>query len=301
MKKILFAISMLPLTTMAVEQQDTMVVYQDKRIVIEDDSVETRVSVFAKDGDEYQKSREVSFIDRQEVERVYVSSPFLPRVRGRYISLFPTFWYSFSSLSNKRISRNDGSAGNGLHTAGHSYEWGITALDLQSLASSSNDFFVTLGLQLASVRYSFQNGYLLSSDDSRHMVFTPVPDGGQHASRNTLSYEVMRLPILFCTGYERDSSVPYLDGVQLGLGLSAEWRMNGHYLFRPELTGDPVTRTLKLNHWGVNIEAALAYGPLKIGVSYGLTPLYKTADGTKAYTGSVKLGLNLGELFSKKR
>lgn len=53
---------------------------------------------------------------------------------------------------------------------------------------------------------------------------------------------------------------------------------------------------LKLQRFGLNFEYSMGYGPLVISATAGLTPIFKTTNGTKAFSSSLKIGLDVLEL-----
>ena len=79
MKHLLFFLTLVvAVPAMATEENDTTIYYNNKQIVVSTDSIATHVAVFNKDGSALVKSQETSYIDGQEVERFFISSPFVP-------------------------------------------------------------------------------------------------------------------------------------------------------------------------------------------------------------------------------
>lgn len=80
MKKALIVAALLPTlawsTTPTQNETDTTFVYQDTQVEVENVDGETRVSVYNKQGGALTKVRETTYIDGNEVEKVYVGSPF---------------------------------------------------------------------------------------------------------------------------------------------------------------------------------------------------------------------------------
>ena len=96
MKKLLLLAAFLPLLGEAAEKEDTTFVVKDKKIVVDVDGSKTNVKVFGNDGVEQTKVSEMNFVDGQEVEQVYVGSPFLPTSNLQHIDFaprYPTVWF----------------------------------------------------------------------------------------------------------------------------------------------------------------------------------------------------------------
>lgn len=79
MKHLIFMLAaLLPMLAFAADENDTTFTVKDKKIVVDVNDDKTVVTVYNKNGYEMSKTRELEFIDGQEVERVYVGSPFVP-------------------------------------------------------------------------------------------------------------------------------------------------------------------------------------------------------------------------------
>lgn len=59
--------------------RDTTIIVNQQRIVVTTHKGETHVAVYDSTDNQLLKTRETVFANQQEVERVYVTSPFLPR------------------------------------------------------------------------------------------------------------------------------------------------------------------------------------------------------------------------------
>ncbi|MDY4644967.1 MAG: hypothetical protein SO368_06470, partial [Prevotella sp.] len=57
---------------------DTTFVFNSQKFAISQNGERTNVSVYKKCGTEMKKVRETEFVDGQEVEQVYITSPFIP-------------------------------------------------------------------------------------------------------------------------------------------------------------------------------------------------------------------------------
>ena len=83
MKKTLLLAVLLPLTGMAAETADTTFVVNNKKRVVNDAAGNTKISVYGNDGKKFNRTYETNFVDGQEIERVYVTSPFIPQSFSR--------------------------------------------------------------------------------------------------------------------------------------------------------------------------------------------------------------------------
>ena len=95
---------------MAAEVNDTTIHYANKQIVLSKDSVSLNVAVYNKDGNMLAKTKETSYIDGQEVERFFISSPFVPieeRADTISIVIIPDFMLvqTFSMVARACIAK----------------------------------------------------------------------------------------------------------------------------------------------------------------------------------------------------
>ena len=63
----------------SVEANDTTIRVNDQNIVIKQDGEQTSVKIYKMNGNEMTKISETQFVDGQEVEKVFVTSPFIPQ------------------------------------------------------------------------------------------------------------------------------------------------------------------------------------------------------------------------------
>ena len=107
------ATMMLPLAVSAdtlsekLEMADTTFTVNGKKIVVDDRQEQTIISVYSPDGEEMLKKKEVEFAGEQEIEKIYISSPFLPSTYNnvhkkqvhRFENHIPSIYYGASILS----------------------------------------------------------------------------------------------------------------------------------------------------------------------------------------------------------
>ena len=89
----------------SVEANDTTIRVNDQNIVIKQDGEQTSVKIYKMNGNEMNEMTKISetqFVDGQEVEKVFVTSPFIPQTlskRKRSLeSHYPTFFFGCSQL-----------------------------------------------------------------------------------------------------------------------------------------------------------------------------------------------------------
>lgn len=296
MKKLFITLALaIPMSLMAEEMADTTVVYNGKQVVISDDSLETRISVYSKNDNQLVKTSETKFVNKQEVERIYVSSPLLPSSSQFYSSMYPTIWWGTSSLATRVGDHRDGTTKAGLHLK-DSYEIGVTTAEGMYPLNKKGDLLLSNAIQIILYKHNIQNSALLSNV-GRHIAFEDRTNAP--ASSNYMMYSAMRLPFMLGWAPTVDWTTDWLN-TQFGIGLAPLYRMKAAYVFEPEAFGDPIERKLKIYHWGLDLDMNLVCGPVKFSLSLGLLPVFKTTDGKKAYSSSVNFGVNIGELFGKR-
>ena len=67
----------------SVEANDTTIRVNDQNIVIKQDGEQTSVKIYKMNGNEMTKISETQFVDGQEVEKVFVTSPFIPQTLSK--------------------------------------------------------------------------------------------------------------------------------------------------------------------------------------------------------------------------
>lgn len=114
MMKLLFLFTALILsaTAYAEEANDTTFNVKDKKIVVDVQDSKTIVKVYDNNGFQLLKTREMEYVNGQEVEQVYVGSPLIPTENLqnlKFRSYLPTIWYGYNYMGNKIGStKNEG-------------------------------------------------------------------------------------------------------------------------------------------------------------------------------------------------
>ena len=215
----------------SVEANDTTIRVNDQNIVIKQDGEQTSVKIYKMNGNEMTKISETQFVDGQEVEKVFVTSPFIPQtLRKRKRSLeshYPTFFFGCSQLPGSRGSMG---GNNEMHSRdSKSWEWGITLTSL--CFRLSNEMALTSSLSIGQVHHHFKDNYVLSTENG---VSAMTPIDGETLKKSYISYNVLRLPIML----EWQKRIGCHDAF-LALGPSVEYRWHEHSATSSESTSIP--------------------------------------------------------------
>jgi len=279
-KSLLFAL-LLPAVAMAGEPADTTIIVDDNRIVVNDSAGITSVSVYKDDGTQLTRTYETSFADGQEVERVYVTSPFIPQTLGKnkkpMESHYPFFFMGYNLLS-------DGMAGFSGSTALHtrdskSWEFGFT---LASVAFSlGRNLALTTAMQTTWAYNHFQGNYVLTTTDG---MSSQVEKEDIKVKKSYITYSIIRVPVMM--EWSRKS-------FYAGLGASIDMRMSDESKYRANKKTYTETDDINMKPLGLNLEMRMGYGFLMLYGRVGLTPLLKTSSAPKCYSVSFGMGLRI--------
>lgn len=290
MMKLLFLFTALILsaTAYAEEANDTTFNVKDKKIVVDVQDSKTIVKVYDNNGFQLLKTREMEYVNGQEVEQVYVGSPLIPTENLqnlKFRSYLPTIWYGYNYMGNKIGStKNDGI----YSRRSKSFEIGITPWSFALPFDKSNTLGLVGGVQLTWVHMCFDKNYAVNMQGDR-LDFTQLD---MKASGNNMNYGTLRIPLMLSLQQDYRSFC-------MNLGISAEVRTNGAYRFSPAAgsAAQNVPDAIRLNRFGLNLEYSFCFMGIYMGASMSLTPLYKTIINNKAYYTSIQMGINLPEMI----
>lgn len=285
MKKQLATILMLlPLMGHSQTVSDTTFVYGDKQIVVNDTEDGVDITVLAKDGEEYRKTQETTFVDGKEVTQVYVTSPFLPSKwsnRHHFYCHIPAFSVGYSTMGGRALSFGSADA---MHRGGdEKREITITAVDIAFPLNKQHTFGVSMGIQATFVRHCFSEGYGLYKDGNVVSV-RPIDElgDGERFKKSYLSYRVMRFPVFF----EFQNTFARSDFF-VTLGASLEYRFNERSRVKTNHNTFTPTKDININPIGVSLEAQVGYSMVAVYMRTALTPLMKTSMAPSAYPTSL--------------
>lgn len=279
-KSLLFAL-LLPAVAMAVEPADTTIIVDDNRIVVNDSAGITSVSVYKDDGTQLTRTYETSFADGQEVERVYVTSPFIPQTLGKnkkpMESHYPFFFMGYNLLSDGAMGFSGSTA---LHTRdSKSWEFGFT---LASVAFRlGRNLALTTAMQTTWAYNHFQGNYVLTTTDGMSSL---VEKEDIKVKKSYISYSIIRVPVMM----EWSKGSFYA-----GAGMSIDMRMSDESKYRANKKTYTETEDINLKPLGLNLEMRMGYGFLMLYGRVGLTPLLKTSSAPKCYSVSFGMGLRI--------
>lgn len=286
----LFAALAFSAAAYAEEANDTTFTVKDKKIVVDVQDDRTIVKVYNEKGFQLSPTREMEFIDGQEVEQVYVGSPLIPAENlqnFKFHSYLPTVWYGFTCIGNKICSESSEGV-HGRERSRSSFELGVTPWSFAVPFNDANTFGVMGGVQLLWSHVCFDKNYAVGMQGGR-FAYTPLE---QKASGNNMNFGVLRIPVLL--SMQRNFTETCVN-----IGLSFEMRTNAAYRFSPAAgtVAPDVPKGLKLNRFGLNLDFSFAFGGVYFGATMGLTPLFKTVTGDKAFYTAANIGVNIGEVI----
>ena len=278
MRHLLLTLSLIAaVPTMGTETNDTIIHYADRQIVVSTDSVLTHVSVYNKEGDTLVKAQETSYAEGQEVERFFISSPFVP-VRKKSGRTF------YGNIPDWFIGVNLLNGGRGMHSKDvKSLEWGITFFQIGIGLNASNTLGVVWGFQAGMIHNHFQTHYMLADNDGTPTLVRNMAEG---VKTSFIKYGFFRTPIMM-EWKKKFSSNQFF----MGLGCSIELRNEIRSKYRIGHKRHTVSRNLDTNPIGLNAEAYFGFNSFSIYIHYGLTKLMSSGPVCHPF------GLGIGFAF----
>lgn len=272
---------------------DTTIVYKDTKVKVETVKGETKVSVFNQRGDTLTKVRETTYIDGNEVEKVYVGSPFTSHGNLQHdmlASTLPTVWWG-QVMTSENLSSNK--TENIRTKKAGSFELGLTPYAHCFALDKAHTWGLTTGLQAVYTRQSYEHPYIISMEGNR---VAATNSHGYSAKHSYMQWLSVRVPLLVTCNFSGNS----YENRSVSLGIDIEWRSNGSYKYTGTGNNAEVSNNIHLNHWGLGIIEQLKMGPFVVNGRIGVTPLYKALNGKKALSGSIGIGFDIWEILSKK-
>jgi len=274
------AVMALTVAQAAAETNDTTLVVNNRKIVIGMDSAETKVAVYDTTGNKLTKAYESTFVDGQQVERIYVGSPFVPQKKKRkFKAKNPFLFVGMNGLTESVAGNGHGS----LHTRNNSsWELGITPITVAWTLTRDGRFGIVGGLQMALAYNHLKNAYIMKGNSVEEFTLCAT-------KKNYMKYGSVRLPVTF--DFQTNGKRPLFTGI----GLSVEWRssITHKYKYNVDEGFMTVRNDVSSKRWGMNLEYHIGYCDMLFYVRTALTPLYKLSDGTKAYPFAAGIGITL--------
>lgn len=290
-KKFMLMAALMPAFTYAAEVTDTTFQVNDQKIVVAQDGNETSVKIYKQNGAELTKTSETQFVDGQEVEKVYVTSPFIPQTLGKrkrnLSSHYPTFFFGSSQLPG---SVGGMGGNNEMHSRdSKSWEWGITLTSL--CFRLTNNMALTSSLSIGQVHNHFKDNFVLSTIDGKSEMTQKYDENQEEIDlkKSYISYNVLRLPIML----EWQQRVGRHNDAYIAVGPSLEYRWHEHSRYFVGKDKHTEASDINLNPIGVNLEARAGYGAIMIYGRMGITPLLKKGNAPECYPMTIGLGFRL--------
>lgn len=267
----------------AAQQKDTTIVVGNRQIVVSGTDANTTVTVYGKEQKEMKKVSETRFVDGQDIEQVYVTSPFIPsslgKKKGRIVNNYPWLYFGYNLLGSSAMSL---SSGDNLPTRdAKSWEWGITLTSVgfrvhQNLALTSS-------LSVGQVFNHLKGNTVLATSDGK-TSFATRPDD-ENVEKSYLMYDFVRLPVML----EWQKRLGLNAFVAVGPSLELRWHERSRYV----VNGDKRTSAsdINLNPVGLSLDLRAGYGAIVVYTRTALTPLLKTANAPKCYPVSIGMGI----------
>ncbi|MDD7257939.1 MAG: hypothetical protein PUH24_06715 [Prevotellaceae bacterium] len=272
----------------AEEKTDTVFYVKDKKVVVNVDSGQTKVQVYASNGDQLTKSYESEFVDGQQIERIYVGSPFFSKTR-KY-KFRPTFPLIFGGvlLATDHIWGGENTQSSTLRMrSGRSWEWGMSCFEMALPLAIDNEGIeagLSSCLQWRFSRLEMDRKFVMNGTNEvvRHQ--------GPELESNYVSFQSLSVPVMLDLEFfgRREKFI--------GVGLSVEWRSNMKSKYRYTNENNELVKcesSFPFNHWGVNLEFHAGGQNISFYARFPLTPLYKLKNGYKAYFHAVGVGIRL--------
>ncbi len=272
-------------TTTAKKACDTTFVFNKQKFEISQNGERTSVKVYKKNGTEMKKALETEFLDGQEVEQVYVTSPFIPRKtykrHSQEYSHYPLIFAGWDLLAGSAF----GTSSENRHTRDNkSSEWGLTGAAFEYPLTPS--LAITSAISIAHVSHHFNTDYVLNTIDGITSLqpFKGEKEGDR-PSKSYLSYWTIRLPFMM----EWSMRVGP-DDLFAAIGPSLEFRTceRSRYELGKKHT---LTKDVNMNPIGLNLEARVGYGCFVLYARTALTPLLRTKYAPEWHPFAVGMGL----------
>ena len=267
---------------------DTTIVFNKQKYEISQTGERTNVKVYKANGSELEKTLETQYLDGQQVEQVYITSPFIPRRtykrKSQEYSHYPGIFFGLNILSGSAF----GASSAGIYTRdSKSMEWGINGFSFEYPFNSS--WALTSAMSLACVSHHFNTDYVLNTVDgiTSMQPFKSEEGDDKRPSKSYLSYWALRFPIML----EWSNRIGG-DDVYAAFGPSIEFRFNerSRYKLGKRHT---LTKDVNMNPIGINLEARVGYGFFMLYARTAFTPLLRTKYAPEWHPFTVGCGFRL--------
>ena len=148
---------------------------------------------------------------------------------------------------------------------------------------------ITAGAGITYVQHALEKDVQWTSSDNR--VSASVGTVGR---RSYVNYGELRVPVLLS-----QELTPRLGGILISVGLTPLLRSKPQYHWMPtdESDASELKTSLHSNRIGLDATLQIAFRYVTMTAQCGLVPVSKMNDGTKLYSNSITIGLNLWDVF----
>ena len=266
----------LPLIARAEAQQDTTVVYQGRHYVLSEDSTGAKVTVLRSDSTQLVKLRETTFVDQQEVERIYISSPFFNLGDHRYMPTTPRFYLGFAGMSGLSASFF------------HSYELGVPLMDAGFWLDKQpkHQWSLSLIIDLTYTRMSLKPDRVLFKDPNGKGYIDNQQVESSHFSMFGSRTKLM-------AKWYKYFDDPDNDRLSIGLGLSYDGHDNKENFSHYEQDDYVYAAAAGLKTRNtLSVCGQISYNGLILYGQYAVTPLFKSGFGPSCHPFSIGIGVS---------
>lgn len=278
------AAAILPLCAGA-QQKDTTIVVGQRRVVISGIDAQPSVKIYNQDGTELDKVSETNFVDGQEVEKVYVTSPFIPsalsKKRRPLANNYPTLFFGYNVLGGSALSL--GGSDNLPTRDAKSWEWGVTLTSVGFRLQGS--LALTSSIAVGQVFNHFKGNTVLATNNGQTLFETRTDM--EHVKKSYMMYDFVRIPLMV----EWQKRFGLNAFVAFGPSLELRWHERSRYVVGKDKQTQATD--INMNPVGLGLDLRAGYGMVMLYARTSLTPLLKSALAPKCYPVSIGLGLRL--------
>lgn len=272
-------------TAVTKNSHDTTFVFNKQKYEISQNGERTNVKVYKKNGTELKKTLETQYLDGQQVEQVYITSPFIPvksyKKNNREYSHYPLLYMGSNLLSNSALNPSS----KDKYVCGNkSAEWGITGITFAMPLNGT--LAITTAMTVSFVKHQFNKDYVLGTTDGiTSLKPFSCGENDEHAKESYLYYGSVRIPVMLEWSKQIGSQDAYV-----AIGPSLEFRNEVKSRYKVGKKKHTYTKDVNMNNIGLNLEARIGYGFLMLYARTALTPLLRTKYAPEWYPFTAGIG-----------
>lgn len=289
MKKLfLLAAFICPLAGEAASISDTTFIYHDKSIVVSENGDRVDVDVKKNGGAEMQRISSTSFVDGQEVEQVYVTSPFIPTSGKRNQNFIGSLPGIFVGAAIPAGSSFGFDGADDMHSIDHKcMEIGVSIVNFGLPFNYSQTFGLVTALQWGFGNIRFDKDYQFDNVNDKNVVVPIVSD--KKLKKSWLKYSFIRIPVLLDWQKKDNGGHRFIAGA----GVSLSLRNGIHSRYKDSDGRHSVTKDIYMNTVGLGFDAHVGYAGVQLYFHTDLTPMFNSDKAPKCYSTSLGIGFVL--------